>query len=118
MPLSLKIGRAAPHECLLIDRRRRGVTQEKEARARGIDYHAYCLMELGRVPVPSDQRPTLGSIETHERCYLLRRRLGLTLKQVASALRKSPMTVAQMESGERDCSPLVNLLVQMSSTNA
>lgn len=67
-------------------------------------YAAYEADKEGvKVPVVS-----IGKLEPHERCVLMRRRTGYTQKRVAKELKVCRWWLNQMETGRIDCTPLTD----------
>jgi len=56
---------------------------------------------------------SLFKVTNGEKCLLLRRRLGLTQQEVAYLLRVCHVTVRRMEGGERDATPLLQVLMRL-----
>lgn len=87
-------------ECLEIDRRRGGLTQEGAARIMGVGLSTYRKWEsdkqLARV------RVNIGRLKPHELCYIHRRRSGLTLAEVAELSGRSKRTLWTTEQGLTD----------------
>lgn len=97
-------------ERLIVDRRRRAESQQAAAERLGVTLYRYRLWEEGQL-VPTCRRPALGALRPHESCYLLRRRAGLKLRDIADALGTSRWWVTQMESGR---APIDRLLAYWS----
>lgn len=84
-------------------RRRRKVPAAEWARLHGMPVKTYRAMELGRIPVTAVV-PLVGAAEVTalEAAHLLRRRSGLSLREVASGVGVSHVTLLAMESGAAD----------------
>lgn len=87
-------------ERLLIDRRRSGETKAAAAKWYAVSLYRYTQWEAdlgdGLKDVPS---PSLGRLAFYEESFVLRRRLGLTLKQFGARIGTSAHWVTRMESG-------------------
>lgn len=87
------LSKITPGERLLLDRLRRGESQEQAAARLGVGQRAYGEAEtdrasLGNGAVPKRLRPTLG-----EQCRLARRRYGLDLRTTAAVIRCSHVSL-------------------------
>lgn len=95
-----------PSERFTVERRRRGLNQSQMARELGLALSRYSLVERGVVDPPKAP-PALGVLRPHERCFIYRRRAGVTQAEVAKELKYCRFTVHEMERGERDCTDLL-----------
>lgn len=102
------LGELTPDEVLLVDRRRRGETQERAAERYGLTRFQYGQVELGRRALPEDREPPrVTGLAAHEACMLYRRRSGKTIGEIAGELGKSKYWVNSMELGKVKCDLLV-----------
>lgn len=64
--------------------------------------HRVSLYQYKRWEADIDKPPRVevGPLERHERCFLTRRRYGMSLKQLAEELGVSPWWATQMEQGK------------------
>lgn len=92
-------------ETYFIDRVRRGQTQRQAAKRLKTTLSGYSQIELGKVPA---KRVAIGRLAANERCVLQRRRAGKTQLEVGKGIGCCRWWVNQMESGQIDCTPLVN----------
>lgn len=83
-------------ERLLIERRRLGENQSQAAKRHGVRFDTYSWWERD---LRSGDRPhvKIGKLSRGETCFILRRRLGLTRKQVADKVGVSGFWITQME---------------------
>jgi len=86
------------HEKLLIERRRRGLTQAEQADFDGVPVKQYCAAELGKIK-PAWLRPIHLTPQPWEVCFILRRRSGKSRKQMARKLGVSTVWFTAMEKG-------------------
>lgn len=88
-----------PHEAVRLSRRRRGISQEKEAFRRGVSYFTYRAWETNpkRKDCPVEE---IGIIEPREQCYIMRLRAGVTMKSIARRIGCVPWWVFKMETGK------------------
>jgi len=91
-------------EKLQANRRRSGATQREEADARGVPYVMYRRWESDEGDPPNE---SLGDLKDHEVCYVLRRRAGLSLSQVAAQVGCSRWWACQMETGRASSDKLI-----------
>lgn len=83
-------------ERLLVWRRREGLTQRQAARRLSVSQYRLRAWELGAGEPP---RVSLGRLLPHESCFLLRRRSGTSLEELARQLGVTPWWLCQMEGG-------------------
>jgi DNA-binding XRE family transcriptional regulator len=69
-------------EKLAIDRRRRGLTQAAAGARLGVTQALYSMWESDKVPYKRGAIPQITP-DKYEKCFLQRRRLGLTQQRVA-----------------------------------
>lgn len=83
-------------ERLLIERRRKEENQSQAAKRYGVRFDTYSWWErdLRSQDVPHAE---VGKLTRGETCYILRRRAGLTRKQVAEGIGVSSFWITQME---------------------
>lgn len=95
-------------ERLLLSRRRRGETQQREAWRLGVTRQVYNLAERDHV-APSWEVPEIAidSLTGGERCLLYRRRLGLTQGDLARQRGMSRFWINRQERDKTDPSDLV-----------
>lgn len=90
-------------EKLLLARRRVGVTQATAAKNYGIPVFQLSAYEQGALDAPEAVLNKAGAKgikpTDYEKCYLARKREGLTIEQMAARLSVSHVTVINMESG-------------------
>ncbi len=85
-------------ESLVVWRRRKEYNQTQAAAEFGVHVDRYRAWEAGRgEPIP---RRLLGQLRTHEKCFLMRRRRGLTQKALARLMGCTRLWVIQMEDGK------------------
>lgn len=53
-----------------------------------------------------------------EKCFLLRRRLGITQEEAAALMKVCHVTLRRMETNERDAEPLLKLLRRFEKNRA
>ena len=85
-------------ERLIIDRRRRGLTQEQAAQAWGFSEWHYRMLEAGKRE-RSCPRIRIGKLKPHEAAFTLRRREGLKRTELAVKVGVSCWWLTQMERG-------------------
>lgn len=84
-------------ETLQLWRRRHDLTQEQAAEKIKANIDRYREWEANRgLYVP---RKNLGEVKTHEYCYILRRRSGLSQRELAHKMGVTRLWVIQMEGG-------------------
>lgn len=86
-----------PGEALVLSRRRADMTQQEAADTFGASFDVYRSWEVGGVDCPKMQ---LGFLLLHEQCFVLRRRAGLRIADVARATGLSNAWVGECERGE------------------
>lgn len=86
-------------EKLAISRRRENKTQLQKAQEYGIHFDTYGNWERDLVINIPDVELSYP-LQTHEVCYILRRRSGKTQQQVAKELNMSRVSVNLMEKGK------------------
>lgn len=89
----------------MIARRRESLSQAAAADEYGVTLYRYRLWELDKCDPPV---AAIGSLADHERCFLLRRRKGWSLGEVADDLGCSSWWLTQMERGKVAASVLVD----------
>ena len=89
--------RATLGERILIQRRRRHLSQRAVAKDYGVTLHLYRKWEWDKKKPPD---VILGELEPHEVFFLRRRRSGCSLTSFAEALGVSPWWLCQMEYGD------------------
>lgn len=83
-------------ERVLIDRRRRGLTQSEAAQKAGVSMHEWLNVEAdGRM----DGGPAVGVLGENEQCYIMRRRAGVKASEVAKKIGVSRYWLSRMERG-------------------
>ncbi len=83
-------------ERLLVDRRRRDESQRDAAARLGVTLYRYRALESGEADADA---VAVGPLRPHERFFLLRRRHGISVGEIAAALGSSRWWVTQMEKG-------------------
>lgn len=101
-------------ERLLIYRRRQGRTQAQEALRRGVPTSAYIKWEKGlnRISCPNE---SVHPLQDFEKCMLLRKRLGISQKELADILGRSRWWTAQMERGMAPWHSLIPAMEKLSA---
>lgn len=100
-------------ERLVIDRRRRGHSQKVAAERFGVSLYAYRRWEDDGGPPAATggrrepPRVSIGSLRDYEECFLLRRREGMALSDLAMQLGLTMTWVCEMEYGRGSPSRLV-----------
>lgn len=98
-------------ELLYILRRRRGLNQAAFAKRYGITHDVLSEIEKGRRAVPPNLRPGGRIAPTKgERVTALRRRLGLSIPDLAHLFDISHITLIARERGEGDASEILDWL--------
>lgn len=92
-------------ERLMIDRRRRGERQRAAAQRLEVPLSRYSRWERDLDPHAPSIR--VGALKAHERCYLMRRRVGRTQQEVAAEMNVCRYWLNRMELGLADCTDLV-----------
>lgn len=100
-------------ERVSIERRRSGLSARDFARAAGVGFVTLWTWETGRrdppdwaVPSPSE----IGDLTPQERCWVARRRAGMTTREAGVRLGLSATTISMMERGLRSPRRLAALL--------
>ena len=97
--LRKKLGHLKNCERLIINRRRRGNTQNQEAERLGVTRYMYRKWELGDPHKEITFERKLSPLGIFEICFLLRRRKKLTVTQIAEEIGVSKTWVSDMELG-------------------
>lgn len=84
-------------ERLLVLRRRHGLRQNAEARARGISLYRYRAWELDMGDAP---KVGIGALRPHERLFIARRRYGVSLRDLADESGLSVNWICRIERGD------------------
>ena len=92
------------HERLLLSRRRKGESQPAAATRLGVTLYRYRQMEAGNAPC---KRLPVGQLRPHEECFLLRRRAGMEVGQIAELIGCSNWWLIRMEKGRERPDDLV-----------
>lgn len=87
-----------PQENLYIWRRRKNMNQVEAADALGVTVDRYRAWETGEVTTAVPYR-NAGKLSIPEKCVLLRRRAGLTQREIAETLGCTRLWVNHMEKG-------------------
>lgn len=96
--MALKTSDLTASEKLIIERRRNSKeTQAKAAKRHGVTVNEYRAWERDGDDAP---RVKLGKLAEHEACYILRRRGGWTIEEVANDMGICRWWLCQMEHGE------------------
>lgn len=102
----MKLEQLTEGEILLVWRKRHALNQHEAARQYGVSVGSYAKMERDIVSFTPRKSPLL-LLDDHERCMILRRRLGKTQKEVARDMGLSRLWVHKMETGQADCAQLL-----------
>lgn len=86
-------------ESLVIWRRRQKLTQPQAALCLEVSYDLYRRWEADK-PTRDQVWMNNGSLQTHEVCYLLRRRQNKTQREIAAVIGLTRLWVIKMEGGE------------------
>ncbi|QYW02154.1 hypothetical protein CPT_Sonora_051 [Stenotrophomonas phage Sonora] len=86
-------------ESLLVARRRLGLNQVDAAAAFGVHPDIYREWEADKRTAGQPWK-RLGALKIHEVCMLLRRRKGMTQRELAKQMGCTRLWVIQMENGE------------------
>lgn len=93
-------------ERLRVKRRRMGLTQAEQAEQIGMPLGAYKRAEADDTPECWDiEPPSIGRLEPHEACLVMRRRAGLTLDDLSYKIGLSKWWLCLMEQGKVPTSP-------------
>lgn len=95
-------------EKLFVQRRRDGINQRAAAKRLKVPLGVYGRLELDDAPDIRTLAVKIGKLEAHERCVIMRRRVGYTQAKVAKALKCCRWWLNQMETGRQDCTPLTD----------
>ena len=98
-------------EILFILRRRNGCTQSIAGEVIGVNRYEYGKIErdMSETKLIPDSRPLVFSqLSDSEKCTLIRKREGVTQKELASTLSMSRFWINQMELGRADPCVLVS----------
>jgi transcriptional regulator with XRE-family HTH domain len=98
-------------EKIILHRRRRGELQGEAAKRLKVSKARYQRWELGLEDVPAKAVPALGPLKKHEKCFLERKRRGLTIEQVSLKIGFCKMWVNKMELGTLNCDRLAEFYV-------
>lgn len=91
-------------EKFLIHRRRQGLNQEQIAKQYDVHRMTIHYWEKGIADAP---KIILNSpLKGYEKCFLTRRRKGMTITGLAKAMGRSHVTIIKMEAGEWSCTPI------------
>ncbi len=94
----LTTSQLTPSERLLVDRRRRGLTQTQASQAWGFSEWHYRMVEAGNRQ-SSCPRIRIGKLRPYESAFLMRRRLGWRRTELAKMIGVSSWWLTQMERG-------------------
>jgi len=87
-------------ERFLVYRRRRGFNQDKAAKQAGVRSHIVVKWENGTLAIPKSKRPKLGALKPYEKCFVLRRRKGISQEKLGAMIGRCRAWVALMETGQ------------------
>ena len=92
-------------ERLLIDRRRSNQTQRDAAEEHGVTLYCYRRWETDEY----DDAPqvALHNLESYERCFLLRKRSGISLNDLSEAIGVCSWWLCKMEHGKENADRLI-----------
>lgn len=94
-------------EKLLINRLRLGLTQQQAADLFTETGSRKIYQQMEGDLRKCSEKISLGKLEHHERCRIMRRRCGFTQQRVAEELQVSRYWLNLMETGKVDCSSLL-----------
>jgi DNA-binding XRE family transcriptional regulator len=100
-----QLGRLTCGEQLLIDRRRRGETQEEAADRYGVS--RFCYGNWERDCDDGAPKVKVKALQGYERCLLYRHRCEMTQSKVATDIKRSRHWVNSMECGKVPCDELI-----------
>ena len=103
-----QIGELALQESFIIYRRRLGLSQSQMATLFNIHRETYGRLERGEQVQISTDRPALGGLQCHEKCFILRRRSGWTQEECADLMGITRYWFNLMELGKAPVEPLIN----------
>jgi DNA-binding Xre family transcriptional regulator len=95
-----------PSERLLIDRRRRGLTQTQASQAWGFTEWHFRMLEAGNRQSVCP-RVRIGKLKPHESAFLMRRRKGIKRTELAKMIGISCWWLTQMERGQVNSKRLI-----------
>ena len=98
-------------EKLKIWRRREGLSQKQAAEKLKVSKNSYYDLEKSNTSM-TVQSPYIGSLYSHEMCYILRKRKSLTLKECAENIGISRYWCNQMELGKVSSGRLVQYWIK------
>jgi transcriptional regulator with XRE-family HTH domain len=94
-------------ERLLLYRRRRGWTQLEAAKSYGVGVTLYKSWETAEVRYKPPPRAQLNHVRAREVCFILRRRLGITQKELAARMGICRYWLYSMEQGDVSAKQLI-----------
>lgn len=107
MAKSLTLADLTGPEKLRLWRGRLGLSQDDAGRRFGVSGWTYGEMERGEQPVPVYAWRGAFTLRDHEKCLIHRLRAGVTQEHVGSELGCSRIWVNQMETGQANCTRLL-----------
>lgn len=111
---SIEVGQLTLQECMILYRRRLEISQEQMACLFGVHREKYGMFERGQISQLKADRPALGSLQDHEKCFIFRRRSGWTQESCAELMGITRYWFNLMELGKAP----VDLLLKFWGQNA
>lgn len=96
-----------PGERLLLLRRRLGLSQVERAECFGVTLYGYRAWEAGTKQPPARVVPKFDKLHDYEACYVLRRRRGLALQDLATQLGMTSNWLCEIEHGRQPATKLL-----------
>ncbi len=96
-----------PGETLILWRKRRKWNQEKAAKHYKVSVFDYKLAEYDVAQEFKYRRIELKEVKDHERCFIYRRRFGMTQAEVAPKVGIGKYWLRELELGKAPCSRLL-----------
>jgi DNA-binding XRE family transcriptional regulator len=103
---TLEVGDLTLQECMILYRRRLEISQSQMACLFGVHREKYGMFERGQISHLKADRPALGSLFDHEKCFIFRRRSCWTQEQCAEMMGITRYWFNLMELGKAPCEPL------------
>lgn len=100
---SLEIRDLTLQECMILYRRRLEISQSQMAALFGVHREKYGMFERGEISELKADRPALGSLQEHEKCFIFRRRSGWTQESCAEIMGVTRYWFNLMEQGKAPC---------------
>ncbi len=103
---TLEVRDLSLQECMILYRRRLEISQSQMAALFKVHREKYGMFERGVICELKADRPALGSLQEHEKCFIFRRRSGWTQEQCAELMGITRYWFNLMELGKAPCDPL------------